>query len=108
MGGGGGKVRGGLIPLPKNQVGGCSVGGSKCCGGRVAKGQTVGGLKVSKGEILGGELNGTFLQFEFRFKNRLCRTLALQSFHITHLINVEILAKFCTTRKTKKVKKNPF
>ena len=49
----------------------------------------------------GGELNGIFLQFEFMFWNGLGRTLALQSFCITHLINAEILAKFCTTRKTK-------
>ena len=82
---------------------GCSVGGAWLMGG---------GLKGSKGANVrggGGELNGIFLQFELRFRNRLGRTLAVQSFRITHLINAEILAKFCMTRETKnKVKKNPF
>ena len=55
----------------------------------------------SKGRTLGGELKGTFLQFEFRFRNGLDRTLALQSFRITHLIDAEVFAKFCTTRETK-------
>ena len=49
------------------------------------------------------------MQIEFRLKNGLCRTIALQSFRITHLKNAENLAKFCTTRETKiKWKKNPF
>ena len=69
--------------------------------GRGAKGQTLGGLKGSNGQTLGGELNGIFLQFEFSFRNALSRTVALQSFSINHLINAEILAKFCTTRETK-------
>ena len=86
-------------------VGGVQAGGSVeggFSGGNRAKGQTLGGLKeqtlVGGG---GGELNGIFLQFEFRFRNGLCRTLALQSFRITHLINAEIFAKNGKTRKTK-------
>ena len=69
--------------------------------GTGAKKQTLLGLKGTTLGGGGGELNGIFLQFEFMFWNGLGRTLALQSFCITHLINAEILAKFCTTRKTK-------
>ena len=77
-------------------------GGSVWCGGRVAKGQAVGGLKGCKGaNSRGGSSTEFFLQFEFRFRNGLGRILALQSFRITHLINAEVLAKFCTTRETK-------
>ena len=48
-----------------------------------------------------GELNEIFLEIEFRFRNGLSRTIALQSYRITYLINAEILAKFCTMRETK-------
>ena len=41
----------------------------------------------------GGKVNGIFLQIELRFRNRAGPTLAMQSFHITHLINAEILAQ---------------
>ena len=75
---------------------------------RGAKGQTLGGggLQGSKGaNVGGGGLNGIFLQFELRLTIGLGRTLALQSFRNTHLINTEILAKFWTTRKKKEVEK---
>ena len=54
-----------------------------------------GGVKGSKGTNFrwGGELNGTFLLFEFRFRNGLGRTLALQSLRLSHLINAEIPAR---------------
>ena len=72
--------------------------------GRGAKGQTLGGLKGSKRAKVGGggELNGMFLQIEFRLRNGLGRTTDMQSFRITHLINAEILANISTTRETKK------
>ena len=42
-------------------------------------------------QTLGGGLkrsnNGIFLQFEFRFRNKLGRILDLQNFRITHLLN---------------------
>ena len=47
----------------------------------------------------GGEINGIYLQIEFRFRNGLGRTVALQSFGITCLINAEIFANFSTTRE---------
>ena len=53
----------------------------------------------------GRELNGFFLQIEFRFTNGLGRTLALQNFRITHLIHAEILAKVCTTGNKNNVDK---
>ena len=59
------------------------------------------GGRGAKGQTLGGEPSGIFLQFEFRFRNRLGRTLALQSFSISHLIYAEVLAQFCTACKTK-------
>ena len=95
---------------------GVQVGGGGCCsGGGVHEGEgwwvhvggvvQVGAGGVSVGEeskganVRGGvELNRIFLQLEFRFRNRLGRLLASQSFNITHLINAELLAKFCTTR----------
>ena len=59
-----------------------------------------------KGKRYGGrELNGIFLQIEFRYRNGLGSTIALQNFRITHLINAEILAKLCTTREKNKVEK---
>ena len=65
------------------------------------------GRERSKWAIVrgGGELNKIFLQIEFRFRNGLGLTLALQSFRITHLINAEILAKICMTRNKNKVEK---
>ena len=69
------------------------------CGGRLGVGSG------AKGQSLGGELNRIFLQIEFRFRNGLGRTLALQSFRITHLINAEILAKVTTRNKNKVAKK---
>ena len=52
------------------------------------------------------EFNGILLQFEFGFRNGVSRTLALQSFRITHVINTEICAKLFTTRNKNKVEKN--
>ena len=90
-GGGGGGFRwwgGGGV-----QVGGCSDagfsggciqvggGGGFSGGGGRSKGANVKGIK--------GEQRG---KREFRFRNELGRTLALQSFRITQLINAEILA----------------
>ena len=43
-------------------------------------------------------MNGIFLQFELRFRIGVGRTLALQNFHVTHLIHADFFAKFCTTR----------
>ena len=79
------------------QLGGCSGGGGGLVQvgqgvsrwgrfewGEGSKGQTLGGLNGSKrANVMGGELNGIFLQIEFRFKNGLGRTIALQSFRIT-------------------------
>ena len=58
------------------------------------RGENIRGIEDNQmGKQYGGKLNGIFLQFEFRFRNGLGRTLALQSFRITHLINAEILAR---------------
>ena len=73
VGGGGRYVGSGWGGCPGGGEGGCSGGegvfrwGDQW--GRGAKGQTLGGLKGSKGANVGegGELNGTFLQFEFKF-----------------------------------------
>ena len=74
--------------------------GSKGANVRVFEGE-------QKGKRYGGrELNGIFLQIEFRFRNGLGSTIALQSFRITHLINAEILPKLCTTREKIKWKKS--
>ena len=97
-GSGGGGFSGGGV-----QVGGFSGEGSKGTNVRGIEGSKWG--KLGRGEV---ELNGIFLQFEFRFWHGLGRTLALQSFRITHLINAEFLAKFCTAGETKKMEKNPF
>ena len=73
-----------------------------------------GGGERSKRAIVrgggGGDLNIIFffLHLEFRFRNGLGRTLALQSFRISHLINAEILPKAYTMRNKNKVEKNPF
>ena len=69
--------------------GGVQVGGSVGGGVERNKGENIRGIEGSKGQILGGGLNGIFLQFEFRFRNGLGATLALQSFCITHLIKAE-------------------
>ena len=46
----------------------------------------LGGLKGSKGaNVRWGELGGIFLQFEFRLRNGLGCTLALQSFSFNSL-----------------------
>ena len=91
---GGGCSRGGGV------VGSCGVscsgGGGGCSGG--GGGFSAGGEQRGKRWGGGGELNRIFLQLEFRFRNGLGRLLASQSFNITHLINAELLAKFCTTR----------
>ena len=59
------------------------------------------------GEGAEGQLKRIFLQIEFKVRNGLGRTLALQSFRITHLIYAEFLAKVCKTRNKNKVEKNP-
>ena len=63
--------------------------------------KNVRGLKGSKETNARGELNGIFLQFEFRFRNGLGRTLALQNFRITHLIKAEFLAKILHEARNK-------
>ena len=102
--GSGVQVEGGI------QVGGCSGGGCSRVGGVVGScgvSCSGGGGGCSGGGGGGGRfqwgrrakgLNRIFLQLEFRFRNGLGRLLASQSFNITHLINAELLAKFCTTR----------
>ena len=65
------------------------------------------GLGAGGGLVQGRE-GGLGLVVQLRFRNGLGRTLALQSFRITHLTNAEILAKFCTTRSKKKAEKTNF
>ena len=71
---------------------------------RGAKGQTLGGLKGIKGTNIGG---GRAQRKLFAISLKVLKwirpghTLALQSFRIIHLINAEILAKFCTMHETK-------
>ena len=84
-------------------------------GGRGAKGQTLGGLKGSKGASIGGGgdgggglINGIFLQFEFRFRNELSRTLALQNFRILAKFLQNSCKIFHDARNKKKSGKNPF
>ena len=102
--GGGGRVVSGVGVGCSVVGGGCSGGGggvSVWCGVRVAKGQTLGALKGSKGANVSEELNGIFLQFEFRFRNGLGLHSLCKISAKTRLIIVEILANFCTTRETK-------
>ena len=72
--------------------GGCSGGGG---GGLFV--QVGGGCLGGGGFRWGGGRNGDRVLKWIRPG----RTLALQSFRITHLINAEIFAKFCRTRETK-------
>ena len=96
---------GGGIGSDEGGGGGCSGGGSKeptLAGLTGAKGSG------SKGKILGcaESLTNFFcnLSLGFRFENEIGRTLALQSFRITHLINAEILANLVRNKiKWKKI-----
>ena len=92
-GGGGGIVCSG---------GGCSGGGGGFSGGGEQRGKRLGDLMGAKGQTLGGggvSSTESFCNLSLVLKRmRPGRKLALQSFRITHLINAEILAKFCTTR----------
>ena len=97
---------GGEVWLVHMGGGSCSGGGGGLSWKRGLRGRGVlsGGRGLMGGGVLsvggGGEINGIFLQIEFRFRNGLGRTVALQSFGITCLINAEIFANFSTTRET--------
>ena len=66
------------------------------------------GKRAERANIrLGERLTEPFCNLnKFRFKNRVGRILVLQIFCIIHLINAEILAKFCTKRNKNKVGQN--
>ena len=67
-----------------------------------------GGCKGAKGQTLAGGGSCFFLQFDFRFRNMVGRTLPLRSFCITHILKAEVLTKFCTTGNENKVENNSF
>ena len=75
-------------------------------GGRVKR--LNGGCMGAKIQVLRGKVNKIFLQFDFRSRKGVGRTLTLQRFCIAHLLNAETLAIFWTTRNKNKMKKKSF